>query len=104
VIGRLDPKTHRDERRLELKAVHFEPWFATGKISPGAFAARVERDAALFGTAEAIASLARFVRAETVTLARVTPSSLAAPLRRALSSVSPGAAPARRARAAAAPC
>ena len=99
VIGRLDPKTHRDERRLELKAVHFEPWFATGKASPGAFAERVERDAALRGTAEAIASLARFVRAETVTLARVSPSSLAAPLRRALAAVSPGATPAAPARA-----
>jgi uncharacterized protein YcaQ len=36
IIGRLDPKTHRSERRLEVKAVHFEPWFARGAPAPGA--------------------------------------------------------------------
>jgi uncharacterized protein YcaQ len=27
LVGRLDPKLHRDEQRLEIKAIHFEPKF-----------------------------------------------------------------------------
>ena len=55
LIGRLDPKNHRAEKRLEARAVHFD--------APPS-------DAALAGTAEALRSLARFVGAETVTAAR----------------------------------
>ncbi|MBI2386976.1 MAG: YcaQ family DNA glycosylase [Elusimicrobia bacterium] len=52
LIGRLDPKNHREDGRLEVRSVHF-----AGK--PG--------DGALAGTAEALRSLARFLGAETVT-------------------------------------
>ncbi len=35
LIGRVDAKTHRAERRLEVRHVHFEPWFATAEPAPG---------------------------------------------------------------------
>ena len=43
LVGRLDPKTHRAERRLEVRAVHFEPWFAKGDAPPAASWGRVDR-------------------------------------------------------------
>lgn len=52
LIGRLDPKNHREEKLLEVRSVHYD-----GK--PG--------DDALAGTAEALRSLARFLGAERVT-------------------------------------
>ncbi|MCM2304156.1 MAG: winged helix DNA-binding domain-containing protein [Elusimicrobia bacterium] len=52
LIGRLDPKNHREEKRLEVRSVHF-----SGK--PG--------DDALAGTAAALRSLARFLGAEEIT-------------------------------------
>ena len=84
IIGRLDPKTHRAERRLELKSVHFEPWFAAKKTPPGPLKAKLDRAAALAGTAEAIVSLARFVGADDITVGRVFPASLGPALRREL--------------------
>ena len=84
LIGRLDPKTHREDRHLEVRHVHFERWFATGAAPPAAAWGPVDRDAALAGTAEALRSLATFVGADRVSLGRVTPTQLAAPLRRAL--------------------
>lgn len=51
LIGRLDPKNHRAERRLEVRGVHFD-------CAPDV--------AALAGVAEAVRSLAAFVGAETV--------------------------------------
>ncbi len=84
LIGRLDPKTHRAEKRLEVKAVHFEPWFAKGASPPAASWGAVDRDAALAGVAEALRSLADFVGAEDVTLGRVSPAALGPALRRAL--------------------
>jgi hypothetical protein len=84
IIGRLDPKTHRAERRLEVKAVHFEPWFARGAAAPGVWPVPVDREAALDGLASALRSLAEFVGADTVTIARVSPAGLAAPLARRL--------------------
>ena len=84
LIGRLDPKTHREERRLEARHVQLEPWFADGGSPPAATWGRVDRDAAFAGIAQALRSLATFVGAERVTLGRVTPSRLAAPLKRAL--------------------
>jgi len=88
LIGRLDPKTHREARRLEVKSVHFEPWFAKSLPPPAADWGRVDRDAGLAGVAESLQSLARFVGAGEVTLGRVSPGALAAPLRRALRAVS----------------
>jgi len=84
LVGRLDPKTHRVERRLEVKAVHFEPWFAKGQAPPAASWGAVDRDAALAGVGEALQSLAAFVGADDVTVGRVIPSALAPELRRAV--------------------
>src|SRR5262249_42656322 len=47
LIGRVDPKVHRAERRLEVKGVHFEPWFARGVTPPAASWGPVDRDGAL---------------------------------------------------------
>ena len=84
LVGRLDPKTHRDQKRLEVKAVHFEPWFARGEAPPAASWGAVDRDAALAGVGEALRSLAAFVGAGDVTVGHVTPKALSPPLRRAL--------------------
>jgi hypothetical protein len=84
LIGRVDPKTHREAKRLEVKHVHFEPWFAQGAPPPTVRWGAVDRDAALAGLAEALHSLATFVGAERVTLGRVTPAKLKAPLTAAL--------------------
>jgi uncharacterized protein YcaQ len=84
LIGRLDPKTHRAEKRLEVKAVHFEPWFAKGADPPAASWGAVDRDAALTGVGEALRSLATFVGANEVTVGRVTPVALGPALKRAV--------------------
>jgi hypothetical protein len=80
----VDPKTHREAKWLEVKNTHFEPWFAEGGTPPAASWGRIGLDDGLRGTAEAIRSLATFVGAERISLGRVTPARLAAPLRRAL--------------------
>jgi uncharacterized protein YcaQ len=84
LIGRLDPKLHRSARRLEVRRVHFEPWFAGAGAPPAASWGPVDRDAALAGTATALRSLAAFVGADAVAVGRVAPALLAAPLRRAV--------------------
>ena len=86
LIGRIDPKIHRAERRLEIKGVHFEPWFARGAEPPAAAWGRLDRDAALAGLADTLRSLATFVGADpdTITLGSVAPASLRAPLKRRL--------------------
>ena len=82
LIGRLDAKAWREERRLEVKTIAFEPWFAAGAPPPAACWGAIDRDAALAGLAEALRSLARFTGADRVTVARTSPARLAAPLRR----------------------
>jgi uncharacterized protein YcaQ len=84
LIGRVDPKVHRTERQLEVKRVHFESWFTRGTRPPAAAGNAPDRDAALAGLADSLRSLAAFVGADTVSLGRVTPASLRAPLRRHL--------------------
>jgi uncharacterized protein YcaQ len=84
LIGRLDPKTHRADKRLEVKAVHFERWFAKGLPPPAASWGTVDRDRALAGLGDALRSLAAFVGADEVSLRRVTPSGLAPALRHAV--------------------
>jgi uncharacterized protein YcaQ len=79
IIGRLDAKAHRAERRLEVRHVHFEPWFAQGRSSP-TDGIRIDHDRALAGLCEALDSLATFVGAEDVTVRRVTPHRLRASL------------------------
>lgn len=83
LIGRVDAKTHRAERRLEVRHVQFEPWFATATPPPGGGDAP-ERDAALEGVADALRSLGVFVGAGAIALRRVTPHRLRAPLARSL--------------------
>jgi uncharacterized protein YcaQ len=84
LIGRLDPKTHRAEKRLEVKAVHFEPWFAKGLAPPRVSWGVVDRDRALAGVGDALRSLATFVGAVELSVGRVTPSGLARALQRAV--------------------
>ena len=62
--------------------MHFERWFARGAKPPAASWGAVDRDAALAGLADAFRSLTTFVGADTVTLGRVTPTALRAPLKR----------------------
>ena len=83
LIGRLDAKVHRGERRLEIPSVHFEPWFARGR-APRAGWAPLDQDDTLAGLADALGSLASFVGADQVTLGRVAPFRLRAPLARRL--------------------
>jgi uncharacterized protein len=84
LIGRLDAKTHREDRWLEVRHVHFERWFAKGTPAPIPHWGDVDRDAALAGIAESLRSLAAFVGAERVTIMRTTPAKLRSPLTRAL--------------------
>jgi hypothetical protein len=84
LIGRLDPKTHREDRRLEVRSLHFERWFARGEPPPAASWGTVDRDAGLAGIAAALRSLAIFVGADHVTLGRVAPAAFTGPMRRAL--------------------
>lgn len=84
LLGRLDAKTHRSERRLEVRRVHFEPWLVKGAAPPAAGWGTVPAEAALTGLAESLGSLATFVGAERVTLGRVAPAQLRAPLARAM--------------------
>jgi uncharacterized protein YcaQ len=81
LIGRVDGKTHRSEGRLEIRHVHFEPWFAAGGPPP-AGGPSLEVETVLAGLAEAFASLATFVGADSLAVGRVTPRRLAQPLAR----------------------
>ena len=81
LIGRVDAKTHRAERRLEVRHVHFEPWFGSGAPAP-ATGDRVDQDGALAGVGDALGSLAVFVGGDDVALQRVTPAGLRVPLAR----------------------
>jgi uncharacterized protein len=83
LIGRVDAKTHRAERRLEVRRVHFEPWFAAAEASPAGLGP-VDQDTALAGVAAAMGSLGVFVGADEVSLGRVTPRRLRAPVARYL--------------------
>jgi uncharacterized protein len=84
LIGRLDAKNHREARRLEVRSVHFEGWFADGAPAPPEDGPAPAVEPALAGVAEALGSLAVFVGARSVTLGRVSPAGLAGPMRRAM--------------------
>jgi uncharacterized protein YcaQ len=90
IIGRIDAKTHRSERRLEARHVHFEPWFAAARPAPVS-GATLDRDRAVAGVAEALRSLAAFVGVDGVSIERVTPQRLRAALARRVDSAEPGA-------------
>ena len=84
LIGRLDAKTHRAERRLEVRHVHFEPWFATARGRRRAAGARSTATRRSPGSPRRCARSPTFVGADDVTLGRVTPPRLRAALTRAL--------------------
>ncbi len=86
LIGRVDAKAHRAERRLEVRHVHFEPWFAAAEAPPGG-GDSLDQDEAIAGVGEALASLGVFVGGDEIVLRRVTPHRLRAPLARALREV-----------------
>ena len=79
LIGRVDAKTHRAERQLEVRHVHFEPWVGAGHPAPVS-EQTLAHEEVLAGVGDALSSLATFVGAETVVLGRVTPQRLRAPL------------------------
>ncbi len=83
LIGRVDAKTQRPERRLDVHHVHLEPWFERGAPSP-AGGVRVDLDAACAGLADALRSLATLVGADDVRIDSVTPGRLRAAVARAL--------------------
>src|SRR6266568_6360852 len=60
LIGRVDAKSHRAERRLEVRHVHLERWLATTGAPPSG-QDRMDRDEAIAGLAEALRSLSAFV-------------------------------------------
>lgn len=83
-IGRADIKANRQRARLEVKSLHFEPWFARGEPPPAAAWGSVDRAHALARLGEALRSLGTFTGAPDVTLRRVTPAALAKDSRRAI--------------------
>jgi uncharacterized protein YcaQ len=87
LIGRVDAKNHRGERRLEVRHVHFEGWFGRAAPPPAASWGRLDRDEGLAGVAGAVASLAAFVGADRVDLGRVSPARLRPALQRAVGAV-----------------
>jgi len=95
LVGRLDAKAHRDDRHLEVRHVHLEPWAARGQAPP-AGGPSIDRDAMLAGIVEAAASLAHFVEADRVTVARVTPGRLRGPLVRVMRGADPATPDAKR--------
>jgi uncharacterized protein YcaQ len=95
LVGRLDAKAHRGDRHFEVRHVHLEPWAARGQAPP-AGGSSIDRDAMLAGIAEAAASLARFVEADRVTVARVTPGRLRVPLARVMRKAHPATPDAKR--------
>ena len=71
LVGRLDPKLDRSERRLLVRAVYLEPEIPMD-------------DALVSGLAGAVSELAAFLGAETVAVERSEPAKLAAALRERL--------------------
>jgi uncharacterized protein YcaQ len=90
LIGRVDAKAHRLERRLEVRHAHFEPWFARTGAPPGGNGP-LDQAEAIAGLAETLHSLAAFVGGDDIALRRVTPPCLRAPLARALRGARPTA-------------
>src|SRR5204862_1887562 len=72
LIGRVDAKTHRVARRLEVRHVHLEPWLASTGTAPHGNK-RVDQDQTIAGLAEALRSLSAFVGGDEIALRRVTP-------------------------------
>jgi uncharacterized protein YcaQ len=75
-IGRVDTKLHRGERRLALRHVCFEPWFAAGEPPPRASWGAVTQARGVAGLADAAWSLAAFTGADHIEIGRVSPPRL----------------------------
>jgi uncharacterized protein YcaQ len=84
IVGRVDAKLHRGERRLELRHTHFEPWLVTGGVPPAASWGAVRLERGLAGLAEAAWSLAAFTGADRVDVGKVTPGPARPALRKAI--------------------
>ncbi len=84
LIGRVDVRRVRETGRLEARRVRFEPWLGDGAGTPHRRWGALDVDAALDGLADALASLAAAGGTPRVTLGRVTPARLRAPLARSL--------------------
>ena len=83
LIGRVDAKSYRAERRLEVRQVHLEPWLTATGVPPLG-SGRTDQAEAISGLADALRSLGAFVGGDEIALRRVTPHRLRAPLSRAL--------------------
>lgn len=90
LIGRVDAKVHRAHGKLEVKRIHFEPWFVRGQAPPAASWGAIDRDEAFSGVAEALRSLAKFAGTPEITLGQISPTSLKLPFRRALAASANG--------------
>lgn len=83
-VGRADVKANRQSGVFEIRAVHFEPWFAKGAAPPIAEWTAPDRSATLERVGEAARSLATFTGTRAVKVGRVTPASMARSTRAAL--------------------
>jgi uncharacterized protein YcaQ len=88
LVGRVDAKTHRAERRLEVRHVQLEDWLGR-RPAPRAAWGNLDLDAVAVGVAGALSSLAGFVGADRVTLGRVTPLRARSGVARALRASAP---------------
>lgn len=77
LVGRIDAKNHRKERRLEALHVHYE---GAGAAKSGGHYEAPPTDRVLQGTAESLVSLAKFLGAGKIELRKVTPGKLRTPL------------------------
>ena len=84
LIGQVDTKLHRADRRLELRHVRFEPWFTMGEAPPAAAWGAVTHERGFTGLTDAAWSLAAFTGAQAVEVGRVTPPSMRAAVRKAI--------------------
>ena len=84
LVGRVDTKLQRGERRLELRHVCFEPWFAAATRPPAASWGVVTQERGVAGLADSVWSLAAFTGAEQVDVGRVNPSSMRATVQKTI--------------------
>lgn len=84
LIGRVDTKLHRSERRLELRHVRFEPWFVAEQPPPRASWGAVTHARGVAGLAAAARSLALFTGAVRLDVGRVTPVAMRAAVDQAI--------------------
>jgi hypothetical protein len=85
LVGRVDAKLHRGERRLELRRTHLEPWLVAGAPPPAAAWGPLPLERGLAGLADAAWSLAAFTGADRVDVGRVSPGFARAAVRKAVS-------------------